>query len=572
MSATHGHGVTRINAEAEFAWGAEATSSERPPLRVAVLIDGPHQPAWICKFLESIRDAEFSTLSAALLLAGPVPAVSSLSRSARILRNLSMRLDRRRYARLGDALQSRDVLPILGCPTVNLASVPGDGPVVLTPREEDGLRELSLDVIVCLTSARLRSGRAVARFGAWALTLGNGRDEHPGFSEFLAQEPTTCVEVIHLGDDGRALHSLTKSRGPTDTISLYRGRNRLYWRSVPLLLSALRRVHNEGSLPSPVTEALSGIRPAAGSGRILRSLAVAGARDLVHRMHDHLSREQWFIAYRFQDAPEPRSLDFSRFHRLVPPRDRIWADPFPVREGNRAWIFLEELVYSEGKGVIAVIEVDAAGHRSTPQRVIEEPYHLSYPCLFRWLGQWYMVPESSQGHRIQLYRCVRFPDRWEPATLLMNGVKAVDTTIFEHADRWWMLTSTASHAAMFDELSAFHAETPLGPWIPFRRNPVVIDIVGGRCAGLPFEHEGKLYRAVQDGSRRYGYGMELREIVRLTPDDLDERSVGAILPDWARGLVGTHTLNVSDGITVLDGVRYRWGRKPRRKPAPPPQV
>ena len=34
-----------------------------------------------------------------------------------------------------------------------------------------------------------------------------------------------------------------------------------------------------------------------------------------------------------------------RFELLRPPRDRFWADPFPVRHGDGYLVFLEELEY-----------------------------------------------------------------------------------------------------------------------------------------------------------------------------------------------------------------------------------
>ena len=45
---------------------------------------------------------------------------------------------------------------------------------------------------------------------------------------------------------------------------------------------------------------------------------------------------------------------------------------------------------------------------------------------------------------------------------------------------------------------------------------------------------------------------------REVPDDWEEREVASILPDWRAGLVGTHTFNHADGVTVVDGLQYRW--------------
>jgi hypothetical protein len=83
-------------------------------------------------------------------------------------------------------------------------------------------------------------------------------------------------------------------------------------------------------------------------------------------------------------------------------------------------------------------------------------------------------------------------------------------------------------------------------------------VIGGRCGGAPFSYGGHLYRAAQNGARRYGHSLHIRQIVNLTPEHWEEREVASILPDWRAGLVGTHTFNHADGVTVIDGLQYRW--------------
>ena len=265
-------------------------------------------------------------------------------------------------------------------------------------------------------------------------------------------------------------------------------------------------------------------------------------------------REHWSIAYRFGDGA---------LRELVPPRNRFWADPFVVADGDRAWIFVEELAYPVKRGFISVLEVRRDGTWSAPRPVLERPYHLSYPCVFRSDGEWLMVPETSANRTIELYRSTDFPYRWELDTVLMRDIRAVDATIFEAHGRWWMYSATAGsdHGKDFDRLWLHHAPSPRGPWSPHRLNPLFRDAVGGRPAGRPFVRDGRLLRAAQIGTPWYGYAMQLREIVTLTPDAWEEREVSIFRPDWARGLDGTHTLNADGDVTVIDGLRMRWGSR-----------
>ena len=61
--------------------------------------------------------------------------------------------------------------------------------------------------------------------------------------------------------------------------------------------------------------------------------------------------------------------------------------------------------------------------------VIEEPYHLSYPFLFEFEGELYMIPEKARATRVDLYRCVAFPYQWELVKTLIEGFALADSTL-----------------------------------------------------------------------------------------------------------------------------------------------
>jgi hypothetical protein len=63
-------------------------------------------------------------------------------------------------------------------------------------------------------------------------------------------------------------------------------------------------------------------------------------------------QRQWQIGYAFGDGARP---DLRSLRYLVPPRDRFWADPFAVAEGERMFIFFEEYPYRTGRGRIVAV-------------------------------------------------------------------------------------------------------------------------------------------------------------------------------------------------------------------------
>jgi hypothetical protein len=134
--------------------------------------------------------------------------------------------------------------------------------------------------------------------------------------------------------------------------------------------------------------------------------------------------------------------------------------------------------------------------------------------------------------------------------------------------RFYFFTNIAERwATVNDDLYLFHADELLGEWKPHPQNPVVTDVRRSRGAGKLFRRNGKLIRPAQDCSVRYGYACQLNEIEVLTQAEYRERPVRRIEPDWAPGLIGTHTINSNENLEVIDGQIYTKkyaAREPRR--------
>jgi hypothetical protein len=498
---------------------------------VGVVIDALAQPAWIARAIERVAAAPRATL--VVVLHQPRAATT---RPRPLLPRLYARLDASRFRTPDDPLDAR-TLPF---PIVDGAPQTSEELSV-----DPALRAYDLDVI--LTFGRRSAtpeSLTLARLGVWSHLLPDG------LWELATRQPSTVAVLKKLDSDPNGGSVISSARVATERISVHRAMSRLRWKAASLAERALRDVTSSEPPQPPQPQSVT-------NAGMLLPLASVAAHYAMQKLRDRATEEQWMVAFAFGHQ------DYRRFHRLEPPRDRLWADPFVIADGDRAWIFVEEMEFASPRGVLAVIEAHRDGTWSPPVRILERPYHLSYPCVFRWDGAFWMVPESGGDRTVQLFRATDFPFRWELAQVLLRDVEAVDATPFEHGGRWWMYLTTPSSPNVYDELSLYYSDTPLGPWTPHRRNPVLSDIAGGRCGGRPFLRDGRFVRAAQDGARRYGHAMQLRELVTLTPDKWEERVVGRILPDWAPGLGGTHTLNVDGDVTVIDGFRDRWKRLSR---------
>ena len=484
-------------------------------LRIALAVDSFQLPAWQHRAIEAVRKLDGAEIVCVFVGAPPPRQPWSL------LYRVYLRLDERLFGGEGvNAFAQRDVRSLLpDCPA-----------------EAD-----DLDVVLKLGDHA--PAGVEARLGIWTLP-----DAHGGALEVLHGEPTTEARLVV---DGRvALRSLAS----TDHVSAHRNRINNCWKMAAFPARALR----DPAVLEPA-ETAAPARPAPGNFAMLGLLARLGARYARKKVRDLLSLEQWYVAYRFDERPRGPDDVFRDLVPLIPPKDRFWADPFPFKKDGRSYLFVEQLHYSNWRGHIAVIEIDPETGAGAPRKVLERNYHLSYPLVFAWEGEVYMLPETSSARRVQLFRCTEFPDRWTEDRILLDGVNAVDATLFEHDDRWWMFVNIGQPGASnWDELHLYHAETPLGPWAPHPRNPVKSDCRSARPAGRPFRWDGALYRPAQDCSGEYGRAIALNRVLELTVDAYREEFVKILAPDPA---TRTHTVNEWRGIHVVDLMR-----RPRRWP------
>ena len=269
--------------------------------------------------------------------------------------------------------------------------------------------------------------------------------------------------------------------------------------------------------------------------------------------------EQWGIL--IARGVKDESPSWNNFTTLMPPSDRLWADPFIWLHEGIYFIFYEERLYSSNRGHIACLTLDSRLSLIGNCVVLERPYHLSYPFVFEYQGQFYMIPETERNHTIELYRCTSFPNQWVFVKTLRTDIKAVDATLLEAYGKWWLFANLRERGSSWDALHLFYADHPLSDeWTPHPRNPIVRDRRSARPAGRIFLHNGQFIRPSQDCSVRYGYAINFNRISVLTDSDYAENREWSFKPPVKRNILGTHTWNESGGLTVIDALvrKFRY--------------
>jgi hypothetical protein len=255
------------------------------------------------------------------------------------------------------------------------------------------------------------------------------------------------------------------------------------------------------------------------------------------------------------------NLVLSKARRLQPPRGKFWADPFIVSGSHENVIFFEEYEFAHGKGHIAALVGTGDGTFTYAGPVLKTPYHLSFPYVFQYQGDYYMCPETHQAKSIQLWRCTSWPLKWTYHKTLLTNITAVDSMLFERDGRWWLFTNLDRDGAgdPCRELHIYHSDSPLSEvWTPLPSNPVVTGASRARNAGILFR-DGKIYRLAQTQAfDQYGRSIKLFEITALSEQGYSENLIAELSPNHDLGVTGMHHLSACEDAVVFDAHRPRF--------------
>lgn len=150
----------------------------------------------------------------------------------------------------------------------------------------------------------------------------------------------------------------------------------------------------------------------------------------------------WSIAYRRKVQGKQSVLkDKTRpFMRFAVEKDFWAADPLAVTHDGKDYLFYEYYDAKKEKGLLAC-SVMEDGQLSKPKIILEEPFHLSFPFVFRVDNEYYMIPETGAVKQIILYKCMQFPYQWKKERVLLEGVTSSDTIVFSKEGKLFLLAS-----------------------------------------------------------------------------------------------------------------------------------
>lgn len=250
---------------------------------------------------------------------------------------------------------------------------------------------------------------------------------------------------------------------------------------------------------------------------------------------------EWNVAYRQHGQDKYQVVDM--------PEGTCIADPFIYEADGEHYLFVELFEKKKNKACIAYYKfID--GKPVYQGKIIEQSYHMSYPCIFEYNGAHYMIPETSANHTIDLYRATEFPHKWEKVKSLVSGVRYIDTTVLKKNSHHYAVSY--QKAAQGWGLDAFVLDLEKMTMTKVASQQYDANVC--RPAGH-FIQKDELLRPAQNCARKYGESLILYSVDRFDNSCYEEHEkmcldVSSILMDKKPNRI--HTYNCDSLYEVVD--------------------
>jgi hypothetical protein len=535
-------------------------------LKLGLLLDSFNLSAWEYSVIQHILNKDAGEFQ--LVILNEDASLSTQTKKNAGLYAIFNRIDEKIFTKDPDPFASKNSIELLATVPIRKVHLRQDGIVSFLGEEDIKiLKGYRLDILIKFGFENLQlEALNISKYGIWFYYHGDDRIMRggpPGFWEVVENWPETSSALLSVGGKFSPKRVLFRSHFITYPFSPARHRGYYFWATTSFLarqINLLQRLGEERYYQETEkfnTALLLKIKKydVPSNFLVIKSISKLIIRLIKEFILRVFCADQWFLLFSLKkDVPD----NFREFIKLMPPKEKFWADPHTILVNGKYYIFIEEFLNAKNKGHISVIELDQLGNWKAPVKVLERDYHLSYPFIFEWKNKFYMIPESHENKSVDLYQCIEFPYAWRFKQCLMQNISALDTTLIHYSDKWWLFTAIAENDAAVPnvELFLFYSDNLFsGEWKPHLQNPIISDIKSARPAGSLFMKDGRLFRPSQDCSKMYGYGFDLNEIEVLSETEYRERKTFSIRPNWDKRILATHTFANCGNLTVIDVFR-----------------
>lgn len=425
--------------------------------------------------------------------------------------------------------------------------------------EEDSLKELkklNLDVLLRFNKRILRGGILnLNKFGILSLHLGDDmkyRGGPSGFWEVYNKEPNSGFIIQQLTENLDNGNLIFRGQISTEKTWLL-NRAELNLRSYFYLKQTLKQIATNQKLPNfiknvPYTDKVYR-NP---TNYELIKYILMRIQNKLNDLNFNNKNNRYQVGFQKNTWG---NLEYRKSIFIENEEGTFNADPFVIEKDNKNFCFVECFNYSEKKAKINVYELSEKGYVFLGT-ALEESFHLSFPYIFEFNNEIYMVPESSKNRDIRLYKCQNFPLDWKLQEVLIDNIDAADSMIFQKDNKWWLMTNEDplrlnNHNY---QMNLYYSENLLdGEWISHKNNPIIMDSNKARNAGLVFDGSD-VFRVSQAFGfyKKYGENFSLNKIEMLDTNNYLETMFSVHRKFFDKRILGSHHLHSNNIFSVFD--------------------
>lgn len=155
--------------------------------------------------------------------------------------------------------------------------------------------------------------------------------------------------------------------------------------------------------------------------------------------------EIYTIGYRNRDGHTLLDSNLLSFDRIPYDNNFWYADPILTTYQGKTYLLMESFDMRTQLGSIACAEFGEDGKLLQPRIIIQEKYHMSFPMVFFWNEELYMIPETCGNRSLNLYRCEGDIEKWTLVKSFPVEEKLVDTVVIACHDNHVELICSALH-------------------------------------------------------------------------------------------------------------------------------
>lgn len=197
------------------------------------------------------------------------------------------------------------------------------------------------------------------------------------------------------------------------------------------------------------------------------------------------------------------------------------ADPFLFHENNLWYMFFEVFNKEKDRGEIGLASSPNGLDWNYEKIVLTEDVNISFPYVFKYNGNYYMIPETCLKQEIRLYKSYDFPYEWKYQKTLIKGKYFVDSSTFFYNGKWWIFTSAP-------DTQLYYSDTLLSSnWTEHPQSPIVKrDASKARGAGRTIIlGKNRIIRLAQKNDKTYGEKVRGFEVDILTTTEYSEHEI-----------------------------------------------